>query len=45
LRRTARHAIFGPTHLKELVGINAGHDRLHLQQVKKTINIIKDQAS
>lgn len=30
--KPARHAIFGPTTLRELVGINAAHDRLHLQQ-------------
>jgi len=34
--RPARHAIFGPTTLKELVGIMAGHDRAHIQQVWKT---------
>jgi FMN phosphatase YigB (HAD superfamily) len=31
--RKARHAIFGPTALQELVGFNAEHDRLHIQQV------------
>ncbi len=31
-QRPARHAIFGPTHLQELVGIMAGHDRLHIRQ-------------
>jgi HAD superfamily hydrolase (TIGR01549 family) len=36
--RSARHAIFGPTYLKELVGISASHDRLHLQQFRKTLN-------
>lgn len=35
--RTARHAIFGPTTLQELVGFVAGHDRAHVQQVWKTI--------
>lgn len=30
---TARHAIFGPTLLSELVGIIAAHDRLHIQQL------------
>jgi FMN phosphatase YigB (HAD superfamily) len=34
--RPARHAIFGPTTLKELVRIMAGHDRAHIQQVWKT---------
>ncbi len=28
----ARHAIFGPTHLRELAQIIAGHDRLHVRQ-------------
>ncbi len=31
--RSARHAIFGPTTLRELVAIIAAHDRAHLQQV------------
>jgi len=35
--RRARHAIFGPTHLRELVNIVAGHDILHLQQVFKAL--------
>jgi len=35
--RKARHAIFGPTHLRELVNIIAGHDILHIQQVYKTL--------
>lgn len=30
--RQARHAIFGPTTLKELVKIIADHDRLHIRQ-------------
>jgi len=33
--RTARQAIFGSTTLQELVGIVAGHDRAHIQQVWK----------
>jgi FMN phosphatase YigB (HAD superfamily) len=36
-QRTARHAIFGPTKLSEIVNIIAEHDRLHLQQIVKTI--------
>jgi FMN phosphatase YigB (HAD superfamily) len=36
----ARHAIFGPTNLRELVNIIAGHDILHVQQVYKAINLI-----
>ena len=35
--RPARHAIFGPTQLQELVGFMAGHDRAHVQQVWKTM--------
>ncbi len=35
--RLARHAIFGTTNLQELVGIVAGHDRVHIQQAWKTI--------
>jgi FMN phosphatase YigB (HAD superfamily) len=31
-RRPARHAIFGPTNLKELVNFIATHDRSHIQQ-------------
>jgi FMN phosphatase YigB (HAD superfamily) len=37
--RTARHSIFGPTTLMEMVGIVAGHDRVHIQQIWKTIRI------
>ena len=35
--RPARHAIFGPTTLQELVGFTAGHDRIHIQQAWKTM--------
>ena len=35
--RPARHAIFGPTSLHELIGIVAGHDRAHVQQIWKTL--------
>lgn len=35
--RPARHAIFGPTTLQELVGFMAGHDRIHVHQAWKTI--------
>lgn len=35
--RTARHAIFGPTQLKELVAIMAGHDQLHVRQMESTL--------
>lgn len=35
--RGARHTIFGPTDLQEIVKIMAAHDRLHLQQIVSTI--------
>jgi FMN phosphatase YigB (HAD superfamily) len=35
--RPARHAIFGPTNLRELVNINAGHDIIHVQQVYRAL--------
>ena len=31
--RPARHAIFGPTHIKELASINASHDQIHIRQL------------
>jgi FMN phosphatase YigB (HAD superfamily) len=34
--RTARHAIFGPTQLVEIVGWILEHDLIHLEQVRKT---------
>ena len=34
--RTARHAIFGPTQLVEIVGWFLDHDLIHLDQVRKT---------
>jgi FMN phosphatase YigB (HAD superfamily) len=36
----ARHAIFGPTQLGELVKIIAGHDILHIQQIYKTLKTL-----
>lgn len=36
--KTARHAIFGRTSLQELVGIFSGHDRVHIQQIWKTLH-------
>ncbi len=36
-QKSARHAIFGPTTLKELVGFIATHDRIHISQVWETI--------
>jgi FMN phosphatase YigB (HAD superfamily) len=37
--RTARHAIFGPTQLVEIVGWFLDHDLIHLEQVKKTKSV------
>ncbi len=35
--RPARHAIFGPTSLQELAGFMAGHDRVHVHQIWKSL--------
>ncbi|HSQ16715.1 MAG TPA: DinB family protein [Anaerolineales bacterium] len=35
--RPVRHAIFGPTKLRELINIIAGHDRLHVRQVLQAL--------
>jgi FMN phosphatase YigB (HAD superfamily) len=37
----AQHAIFGPTHLQEIVDIIARHEQLHTRQVYETIRTIK----
>jgi phosphoglycolate phosphatase-like HAD superfamily hydrolase len=37
-KRSARHAIFGPTNLAELVLIFIEHDLLHLRQLRTTLN-------
>jgi HAD superfamily hydrolase (TIGR01549 family) len=36
-QRPARHAIFGPTRLQELVNIIAAHDRVHMGQVHELL--------
>ena len=38
--RPARHAIFGPTVLKELISIIGGHDRLHIRQAYTSLGEI-----
>jgi FMN phosphatase YigB (HAD superfamily) len=38
--RTARHAIFGPTQLVEIVGWFLDHDLIHLEQIQKTKNSV-----
>ncbi|MEK7323623.1 MAG: DinB family protein [Chloroflexota bacterium] len=40
-KRPARHAIFGPTTLQELVTFTNEHDRLHLRQMRENISITK----
>jgi FMN phosphatase YigB (HAD superfamily) len=35
--RPARHAIFGPIHLHEIMDISVSHDRMHLQTVRQLI--------
>ena len=35
--RSARHSIFGPTQLKELVSIVASHDQVHVRQMVNTL--------
>lgn len=42
-QKPARHAIFGPTSLKELVGIIVGHDRLHVRQAKNSLEEISSR--
>src|SRR5258706_3918862 len=41
-RRTARHAIFGPTQLVEIAGWFLDHDLIHLEQVRKTKRAFPD---
>jgi hypothetical protein len=35
--RKARHAIFGPTDVTEIISFVADHDRMHIQQAWKTL--------
>ena len=39
-RRKARHAIFGPTDLKELVKFMTEHDKLHIRQILSSIELL-----
>lgn len=41
--RPARHAIFGPTKLVELVNITTAHDRLHVRQFFQVLAMISPQ--
>lgn len=38
----ARHAIFGPTTLQEVISIQAAHDRAHIQQVHQVLKAISN---
>ncbi len=38
--RPARHSVLGPTHLAEIVGFSLDHDRLHLEQLRKTARLV-----
>lgn len=42
--KPARHAIFGPTKLSELVDIHAGHDQLHVRQAVQVLEAIRSPA-
>jgi FMN phosphatase YigB (HAD superfamily) len=42
-QKPARHAIFGPTNLRELVSIIVSHDRLHVRQAKNSLEEISMQ--
>jgi FMN phosphatase YigB (HAD superfamily) len=38
--RKARHAIFGPTNVTEIISFVADHDRMHIQQAWKTLQSV-----
>lgn len=40
----ARHAIFGPTTLLEVVSIQCAHDRAHIQQVHQVLRAVSPQS-
>ncbi len=42
-RRTARHAIFGPTTLLEMAHFTARHDHLHLNQLCQTVGKCREE--
>jgi len=42
--RPARHAIFGPTNLAELVSFVTTHDCSHIQDIKSTMEVALDQS-
>lgn len=38
-QRSARHAVFGPTHLAELISFICQHDKNHLRQIRQALHI------
>jgi FMN phosphatase YigB (HAD superfamily) len=38
-QRPARHTVFGPTMLRELVSFTNEHDRLHIKQIKENLKV------
>ncbi|MGC1375203.1 MAG: DinB family protein, partial [Anaerolineales bacterium] len=42
-QRRARHTIFGPTDLQELVCFMAEHDRTHIQQAMALLKVIRER--
>lgn len=42
-QRRAQHTIFGPTHLQELVGFMAEHDRTHIQQATTLLRRLRKE--
>lgn len=41
--RKARHAIFGPTNFLEVCGFMADHDRMHVQQARRTLLSLQNE--
>ncbi|HEX9017956.1 MAG TPA: DinB family protein, partial [Anaerolineaceae bacterium] len=44
-QRIARHAIFGPTTMQELVGFTTTHDRTHIQQIQAAARTLAGKAA
>lgn len=44
-QRIARHAIFGPTTMQELVGFTTTHDRTHIQQIQAAARTLAGNAA
>jgi FMN phosphatase YigB (HAD superfamily) len=40
-KRPARHAVFGPTHIKDLTGFIVSHDQVHIRQALSTRKALK----